>query len=104
MVCLIMCADPVDVWYRICAQRKGALRDVAALQLSMQLILQHGHDVLNKRMHERPSPASLYCTVFFAGGIMTSYQMKTMQPEKAAETKPTNDPFSDLDPLWKLKD
>lgn len=35
---------------------------------------------------------------------MTSYQMKTAQPEKAAETKAAaSDPFSDLDPLWKLK-
>lgn len=41
--------DPADVWYRICVQRKGALRDVATLELSMQLVLQHGHDVLNKR-------------------------------------------------------
>lgn len=34
---------------------------------------------------------------------MTSYQMKTAQPEKATEKEATNDPFSDLDPLWKLK-
>lgn len=34
---------------------------------------------------------------------MTSYQMKNAQVEKAAELALSNDPFSDLDPLWKLK-
>lgn len=34
---------------------------------------------------------------------MTSYQMKTAKVEKAAELALSNDPFNDLDPLWKLK-
>lgn len=42
-------ADVVDVWYRICSQRKSALRDTNNLELSMQVVLSHGHDLLNKR-------------------------------------------------------
>lgn len=41
--------DVVDVWYRICSQRRGALRDIEALQLSLQIILANGHSILNKR-------------------------------------------------------
>lgn len=41
--------DAVDVWYRICTQRKGGLRDVAALELSMQVVLHNAHELLNKR-------------------------------------------------------
>jgi tyrosine-protein phosphatase non-receptor type 23 len=38
------------------------------------------------------------------GGIMTSYQMKTVQAMATAEKEEAvNDPFKDLDPLWKLK-
>lgn len=40
----------------------------------------------------------------FADGVMTSYQMKTTTPVTLATDKPeVKDPFSDLDPLWKLK-
>lgn len=41
--------DSVDVWYRICSQRKGALRDIRTLELSMQIVLCHAHELLNKR-------------------------------------------------------
>lgn len=58
---------------------------MATLQLSYEIVLAHGHDLLNKR------------------GIMTSYQMKQVQTQKAVEKEESNDPFSDLDPLWKLK-
>lgn len=75
----------VDVWYRICSQRKGALRDSNNLQLSIQIVLAHGHDLLNKR------------------GIMTSYQMKNIQKVVSAEKEEIKDPLNDLDPLWKLK-
>lgn len=34
---------------------------------------------------------------------MTSYQMKTTQVTLTAEKEEVKDPFSDLDPLWKLK-
>ncbi|XP_055621226.1 tyrosine-protein phosphatase non-receptor type 23 isoform X2 [Toxorhynchites rutilus septentrionalis] len=76
----------VDIWYRICCQRKGALRDPSHIQQSYQIVLSNGHSILNKR------------------GIMTSYQMKTEQASAAAEKEEAiNDPFKDLDPLWKLK-
>ncbi|XP_062563625.1 tyrosine-protein phosphatase non-receptor type 23 [Armigeres subalbatus] len=76
----------VDIWYRICCQRKGALRDPNHMQLSYQIVLNNGYSILNKR------------------GIMTSYQMKTVQATAIAEKEEAiNDPFKDLDPLWKLK-
>uniref|UniRef100_A0A1Q3FGM0 Putative tyrosine-protein phosphatase non-receptor type 23 n=1 Tax=Culex tarsalis TaxID=7177 RepID=A0A1Q3FGM0_CULTA len=76
----------VDIWYRMCCQRKGALRDPSHIQLSYQIVLANGHSILNKR------------------GIMTSYQMKSVQATAAAEKEEAiNDPFKDLDPLWKLK-
>lgn len=34
---------------------------------------------------------------------MTSYQMKNAQTARAIVKEEINDPFSDLDPLWKLK-
>lgn len=34
---------------------------------------------------------------------MTSYQMKNVQSAKAIEKEEINDPFSDLDPMWQLK-
>lgn len=34
---------------------------------------------------------------------MTSYQMKNAQSTIIAEKEEVNDPFSDLDPLWQLK-
>lgn len=36
---------------------------------------------------------------------MTSYQMKTVQQQAALEKEEIalNDPFKDLDPLWKMK-
>lgn len=83
---ILSLSDIVDVWYRICSQRKSALRDMAVLQLSYELVLAHGHDLLNKR------------------GIMTSYQMKQVQTQKIIEKEQTHDPFSNLDPLWKLKE
>nr|XP_029721704.1 tyrosine-protein phosphatase non-receptor type 23-like [Aedes albopictus] len=76
----------VDIWYRICCQKKGALRDPNHMQLSYQIVLNNGYSILNKR------------------GIMTSYQMKTVQATATTEKEEAiNDPFKDLDPLWKLK-
>lgn len=40
---------------------------------------------------------------YSTGGIMTSYQMKTAQNTAIVEKEEITDPFSDLDPLWKLK-
>uniref|UniRef100_A0A182PUL2 Tyrosine-protein phosphatase non-receptor type 23 n=1 Tax=Anopheles epiroticus TaxID=199890 RepID=A0A182PUL2_9DIPT len=76
----------IDIWYRICCQRKGALRDPNLIQLSYQIVLNNGHGILNKR------------------GILTSYQMKSAQvASSAVKEEANNDPFKDLDPLWKLK-
>ncbi|XP_058118918.1 tyrosine-protein phosphatase non-receptor type 23 [Anopheles ziemanni] len=76
----------IDIWYRICCQRKGALRDPNYIQLSYQIVLNNGHSILNKR------------------GILTSYQMKSAQAaSNAVQEEANNDPFKDLDPLWKLK-
>uniref|UniRef100_A0AAG5DH73 Tyrosine-protein phosphatase non-receptor type 23 n=1 Tax=Anopheles atroparvus TaxID=41427 RepID=A0AAG5DH73_ANOAO len=76
----------IDIWYRICCQRKGALRDPHYIQLSYQIVLNNGHSILNKR------------------GILTSYQMKSAQvASSAVQEEANNDPFKDLDPLWKLK-
>ncbi|XP_058056485.1 tyrosine-protein phosphatase non-receptor type 23 [Anopheles bellator] len=76
----------IDIWYRICCQRKGALRDPNYIQLSYQIVLSHGHCILNKR------------------GILTSYQMKSAQAASSTvKEEANNDPFKDLDPLWKLK-
>lgn len=41
--------DVVDVWSRICMQRQNSLRDAPILEQSMQIVLSHAHDVLNKR-------------------------------------------------------
>uniref|UniRef100_A0A1I8MVM7 Tyrosine-protein phosphatase non-receptor type 23 n=1 Tax=Musca domestica TaxID=7370 RepID=A0A1I8MVM7_MUSDO len=75
----------VDVWHRICQQRQQALRDIETLEESLQIVLNHAHDVLNKR------------------GIMTSYQMKIAPQVTAQEKQATKDPLNDLDALWKLK-
>ncbi|XP_055597437.1 uncharacterized protein LOC129747312 [Uranotaenia lowii] len=76
----------IDIWFRICSQRKGALRDNNQIQMSYQLVLTNGHSILNKR------------------GIMTSYQMKSVQTSATTEKEEAiNDPFKDLDPLWKMK-
>uniref|UniRef100_A0A2M4B8K6 Putative tyrosine-protein phosphatase non-receptor type 23 n=1 Tax=Anopheles marajoara TaxID=58244 RepID=A0A2M4B8K6_9DIPT len=76
----------IDIWYRICCQRKGALRDPNFIQFSYQIVLSHGHSILNKR------------------GILTSYQMKSAQAvSSTVKEEANNDPFKDLDPLWKLK-
>ncbi|EDW85389.2 uncharacterized protein Dwil_GK10583 [Drosophila willistoni] len=75
----------VDVWSRICSQRQNSLRDSAVIEQSMQLVLCHAHNVLNKR------------------GIMTSYQMKMAPLVTAKEQPQTKDPLNDLDALWKLK-
>lgn len=40
--------DVIDVWQRICSQRQKALRDVETLEQSLQIVLNHAHDVLNK--------------------------------------------------------
>lgn len=49
--------DAVDVWYRISSQRKGALRDIVTLELSMQIVLCNAHELLNKR--------KFFCFFFF---------------------------------------
>ncbi|XP_055382713.1 tyrosine-protein phosphatase non-receptor type 23 isoform X2 [Condylostylus longicornis] len=77
--------DVVDIWYRICSQRKNALKDANNLELSMKIVLCHAHNVLNQR------------------GIMTSYQMKIAQTVAATEKEEAKDPLRELDPLWKLK-
>lgn len=43
-------SDVVDVWSRICMQRQNSLRDAAIVEQSMQIVLSHAHEVLNKRM------------------------------------------------------
>ncbi|XP_017487965.1 PREDICTED: tyrosine-protein phosphatase non-receptor type 23 isoform X1 [Rhagoletis zephyria] len=75
----------VDIWYRICLQRQHALRDMETLEQSMQIVLNHAHDVLNKR------------------GIMTSYQMKIAPQIASKEKEEIKDPLNELDPLWKMK-
>ncbi|XP_034481005.1 tyrosine-protein phosphatase non-receptor type 23 isoform X2 [Drosophila innubila] len=75
----------VDVWSRICMQRQNSLRDAAILEQSMQIVLSHAHDVLNKR------------------GIMTSYQMKMAPQVTAKEQQESKDPLNELDALWKMK-
>ncbi|XP_054736176.1 tyrosine-protein phosphatase non-receptor type 23 [Anastrepha obliqua] len=75
----------VDFWYRICTQRQNALRDMDTLEQSMQIVLNHAHDVLNKR------------------GIMTSYQMKIAPQIASKEKEEIKDPLNELDPLWKMK-
>ncbi|XP_050334866.1 tyrosine-protein phosphatase non-receptor type 23 [Bactrocera neohumeralis] len=75
----------VDIWYRICMQRQNALRDMETLEQSMQIVLNHAHDVLNKR------------------GIMTSYQMKIAPQIASKEKEEIKDPLNELDPLWKMK-
>ncbi|KAM7357690.1 tyrosine-protein phosphatase non-receptor type protein myopic isoform 2-T2 [Cochliomyia hominivorax] len=75
----------IDVWLRLCSQRQKALRDVETLEQSLQIVLNHAHDVLNKR------------------GIMTSYQMKIAPQVTAQEKQATKDPLNELDALWKLK-
>ncbi|KAH8404540.1 hypothetical protein KR222_011850 [Zaprionus bogoriensis] len=75
----------VDVWSRICMQRQNSLRDAAILEQSMQIILSHAHNVLNKR------------------GIMTSYQMKMAPQVTAKEQQENKDPLNELDALWKMK-
>lgn len=95
----------MDVWYRICSQRKGALRDINTLQLSLEVILSHGHSILNKRKLLTHLWKLFILNSPLSGGIMTSYQMKNVQQQAAIEKEETalNDPFKDLDPLWKLK-
>ncbi|KAL7034369.1 hypothetical protein ACKWTF_007933 [Chironomus riparius] len=39
----------VDHWFRVCSQRKGVLDDESYLQLSLQLVLNNSHRILNKR-------------------------------------------------------
>ncbi|EDV97316.1 GH16790 [Drosophila grimshawi] len=75
----------VDVWSRICKQRQNSLRDAAILEQSMQIVLSHAHDVLNKR------------------GIITSYQMKMAPQVTAKEQQESKDPLNELDALWKMK-
>uniref|UniRef100_A0A1B0CJL9 Tyrosine-protein phosphatase non-receptor type 23 n=1 Tax=Lutzomyia longipalpis TaxID=7200 RepID=A0A1B0CJL9_LUTLO len=75
----------IDVWFRICSQRKGALEDAENLLLSYKIVLQHGHELLNKH------------------GIMTSHQLKTAQTAAVEAKQEILDPLSQLDPLWKLK-
>lgn len=41
--------DVVDHWFRVCSQRKGVLEDESYLQLSLQVILNNAHRILNKR-------------------------------------------------------
>ncbi|KAH8371530.1 hypothetical protein KR093_007867 [Drosophila rubida] len=85
LIAAVVFADVVDVWSRICMQRQNSLRDAAMLEQSMQIVLSHAHNVLNKR------------------GIMTSYQMKMAPQVTAKEQQESKDPLNELDALWKMK-
>lgn len=41
-------SDVVDHWFRICSQRKGAMEDESLIQLSLELVLNNAHRILNK--------------------------------------------------------
>lgn len=86
-------------------QRQNSLRDAAILEQSMQIILSHAHDVLNKRKHLTPfaSICVLLMVCSFLGGIMTSYQMKMAPQVNAQEQQENKDPLNELDALWKMK-
>uniref|UniRef100_A0A1B0AJE8 Tyrosine-protein phosphatase non-receptor type 23 n=1 Tax=Glossina pallidipes TaxID=7398 RepID=A0A1B0AJE8_GLOPL len=75
----------VDAWHRLCSHRQQVIRDIETLERSLQIVLSHAHDLLNKR------------------GIMTSYQMKIAPQVTAQEKQATKDPLNELDALWKLK-
>jgi tyrosine-protein phosphatase non-receptor type 23 len=77
----------VDHWFRVCSQRKGVLDDESYLQLSLQIVLNNSHRILNKR------------------GIMTSYQVKNAEKlSSPTETEKTvKDSLQELDPFWKFK-
>ncbi|KAL9911152.1 tyrosine-protein phosphatase non-receptor type protein myopic isoform 1-T1 [Glossina fuscipes fuscipes] len=77
--------DVVDAWHRLCSHRQQVIRDIETLERSLQIVLNHAHDLLNKR------------------GIMTSYQMKIAPQVTAQEKQATKDPLNELDALWKLK-
>lgn len=77
----------VDHWFRVCSQRKGVLEDESYLQMSLQIVLNNAHRILNKR------------------GIMTSYQVKNAENlNSPIETERTvRDSLQELDPFWKFK-
>ncbi|KAG5681386.1 hypothetical protein PVAND_010828 [Polypedilum vanderplanki] len=77
----------VDHWFRVCSQRKGVLEDENSLQISLQVVLNNAHRILNKR------------------GIMTSYQVKNAEKlSSPIETEKTvKDSLQELDPFWKFK-
>lgn len=45
----ILQIDVIDVWYRICSQRKNILNDTNVLQQSMQIVLQCCREFIKKR-------------------------------------------------------
>lgn len=45
----------VDAWFRIAAQRRGVLENEKELEYSFQVVLNNGHDLLNKRELNRES-------------------------------------------------
>ena len=40
--------DVVDHWFRICSHRKGALEDERFIKLSLEIVLNNAHRILNK--------------------------------------------------------
>lgn len=46
---MIFLVDVIDHWFRICSQRKGALEDDKFIQLSLEIVLNNAHRILNKR-------------------------------------------------------
>lgn len=39
----------IDLWFRMCSQRRGVLKDENELESSFQVVLSNAHDLLNKR-------------------------------------------------------
>lgn len=96
----------MDHWFRICSQRKGALEDENFIQLSLEIVLNNSHRILNKRKYDSMSKHSILNNFLTPGGIMTSYQMKNAEKTSAAvetEKSVKDTGLDSLDPFWKFK-
>lgn len=106
---MILFLDVIDHWFRICSQRKGAMEDEKYIQLSMEIVLNNAHRILNKRELSSTflCPISfLNLKLLYSGGIMTSYQMKNAEKISAAvetEKSVKDTGLDSLDPFWKFK-
>jgi tyrosine-protein phosphatase non-receptor type 23 len=60
--------DVIDHWFRVCSQRKGMLEDESNLQLSLQVVLNNAHRILNKREEILSFSTSLSGFPFFQAG------------------------------------